>query len=116
MVDRVDMPVDEPGMHRAVDEADRAVVMEQQRIGRIADRGSVAVWMAADREQQLMLRGRDADGRRLLLAPPEELTQSGSQIEQTSVVVVVGFVIVGHGGSLPFTIGKLGVRQYIVTR
>jgi hypothetical protein len=116
MVGRVNMPVDEPGMHSAVGEADRAVVKEQQRISCLADRRSVAVWMASDSEQQLVLRGRDADGRRLLLAPPEKLAQSGSQIEQTSVVVIVGFVIVGHGCSLPVTIGKLACRQYIVTR
>ena len=73
MVDRVGVPVDEAGFDRAVDEPDRAVVTEQQRFGNVADRRSLGIRMAADGEQELVLRGRDTDSFRLLLAPPEKL-------------------------------------------
>ena len=96
MVDRVGVPVDETGLDRAVDEPDHAVVPEQQRIGNVADRRSFAVRMASDREQQLVLRRRDADGRRLLFAPPKKLAQPGSEVEQSPVVIAVRLVILGH--------------------
>ena len=61
LIDGVGAPVDEARIHRAVDEPDRAVVAKQQGVGDIADRRRVAAWTAPDREEQLMLRGRDAD-------------------------------------------------------
>ncbi len=77
MVAGVGVPVDEPGIHRAVDETDGAVVTEQQRGCHIADCRCFVAWMSADREQELVVRGRDADGRCLLFAPMEKLAKSG---------------------------------------
>ncbi len=51
----VGQAVDEAAALGAVDELDHAVVAEQQVIGNVAD-GRVAV-VAADRQQQLVLRG-----------------------------------------------------------
>jgi hypothetical protein len=73
VVDRVGIPIDQTCFDRAVDEPDHAVVTEQQRIGKIPNRGSFGVRMASDSEQQLVLGRRDADGFRLLLAPPKKL-------------------------------------------
>jgi hypothetical protein len=67
--------------------------------------------MASNRKQQLVLRGRDADGLRLLLAPPKKLAQPGSEIEKSSVVIAVRFVTFGHND-----IVLRYVTQYIVVR
>jgi hypothetical protein len=96
VVDRVGIPIDQTRFDRAVDEPDRAVVPEQQRIGKVANRGSFSVRMASNRQQQLVLCRRDADGLRLLLAPPKKLAQPGSEIEESSVVIAVWFVTLGH--------------------
>ena len=111
VVDRVGIPIDQTRFDRAVDEPDRAVVPEQQRIGKVANRGSFSVRMASNRKQQLVLRRRDADGLRLLFAPPKKLAQPGSEIEESSVVVAVWFVTLGHSD-----IVLRYVTQYIVVR
>jgi len=117
VVERVGMSGHEAGVDRAVDEADRAVVTEQQRIGQVPDRRARVVLTASNREQQLVLRRCDADGRRLLLTPAQEFAQSGSKIEQASVVVVVRLTIVGHHNSYDdMSSVNCEPVQYIVTR
>ena len=111
VVDRVGIPIDQTRFDRAVHEPDRAVVPEQQRIGKVANRRSFSVRMASNGKQQLVLRRRDADGLRLLLAPPKKLAQPGSEIEESSVVVAVWFVTLGHSD-----IVLRYVTQYIVVR
>jgi hypothetical protein len=96
VIDRVGIPVDQACFDRAVDEPDCAVVPQQQRIGKVPDRGPFGVRMASNRKQQLVLRRRDSDGLRLLLAPPKKLAQPGSEIEESSVVITVWFVTFGH--------------------
>ena len=63
----------------------------------VADRRPLGVVAATDREQELVLRGRDADRRRLLLAPVQETAQPRAEFEQLTVVGIVGFEV-GHEG------------------
>ena len=86
----VDVPGDEAGFGRTVDEPDRAVVAEHQGGGDVSDRGGGAGRVAADGEQELMLGGGDPARGGLLLAPVEELAESGAQLQQPPVVRVVG--------------------------
>ena len=79
----------EPGGDRAVDELDRAVVAQQQVAGDVADRRTGRVVVAADREQQLVLRGGQTGGDGLPLAPAQEPAQAGPEAEQPRVVVMV---------------------------
>lgn len=97
VIGRVDVAGNESRFGGAVDEPDRAVMTEQQPIGDVTDRRPLAVCVAADDEQELVLRGRDTHPGGLLLAPPEKLPEPGPEIEKASVVVV----------------GKLRVHIYI---
>ena len=72
----------------SVDQADRTVVTEQQRVGHLADRRVVRARVAADGEQELVLRRRHAERRGLLLAPVQETAKLGAEPEQTLVFVV----------------------------
>ena len=53
--------LDEAGGGRAVDQADRAVVAEQQAVGDIADGRPAGIRVAADGQQELVLRRRQPD-------------------------------------------------------
>jgi len=64
--------LDQAGGLGPVDEAHRAVVLEQQRVADVADRRAVGRRVASDREQQLVLGGGDTRGDRLLFAPRQE--------------------------------------------
>jgi hypothetical protein len=78
----------QPCLLRTVDELHRAVMAQQQRVRDVADRGSPIAMVAADGEEQLVLRRRDAGGDSLRLAPVQELAQRGPELEQTLVVAV----------------------------
>ena len=87
LITRVGSPFDESRAHRSVDQPDDAVVPQQEVIRHLTDRrGTTAV--APDREQQLVLGGRDAGVDRLLLAPVQEAPQPVPEGEETGVVGV----------------------------
>ena len=69
---RVASALDEARIFRAVDEPDCAVVLEQEVTGDVADRGTGWIWVAFDREEELVLGGREVLRAGLLLAPAEE--------------------------------------------
>src|SRR5262249_6561140 len=89
----VDVARHETGFDRPVDEADRAVVTEDQRVGDVADRRTVGSVVAPDGEHQLVLGRADADLRRLRLPPVEKAADPGPERKQAPVVTVgkVGF-------------------------
>lgn len=87
-------PFDEAARDRAIDEPDRAVVLQQQRVGDVADGGVLRPGVAADREKQLVLSRCQTDGVGLRLAPVQELPQSGTELQQ---VLVVEFRKCAHG-------------------
>jgi len=97
VIRRVDVAGNETGLGRAIDEPDRAVMTEQERFRDVPDRRTRRFPMAADDEQELVLRGRDTHVRGLLLAPPEEVAEPGAELEKGAVVVL----------------GKLGGHTYI---
>ena len=72
VVGRVGVADDQPGYRGAVDQPDGAVVAQHQVVGDLADGGAGGIGVAADREQQLMLRGREPGRLGLLLAPAQE--------------------------------------------
>jgi len=83
--------VDAPDQARflgTVDELHRAVVAQQQRVGEVTHGRSAITPMAAYREKELVLRGGDARGDGLRLAPVQELAQRGAELQQALVVVV----------------------------
>jgi len=67
--------LEQPGRDGAVDEADGAVMSEEQVIGDVSDGRSGRVVMTSDREQELMLGGGEAGGAGVLLAPAQEAPQ-----------------------------------------
>lgn len=67
--------LEQPGRDGAVDQADGAVVPEEQVIGDVSDGRSGRVVMTSDREQELMLGGGEAGGAGVLLAPAQEAPQ-----------------------------------------
>jgi hypothetical protein len=71
MVDRVDLALDQAGLFGSIDEADRAVMTHQEMFGHVTDAGSTP-GVAANGEEQLMLRGGDTDLGCLLFAPVQE--------------------------------------------
>jgi hypothetical protein len=81
---------DQSGLLGAVDEPHRAVGAQHEVPGDIADRWSVLIAVTADREQELVLGGRQAGGLGVLLAPAQEPAQAGAELEQPSVVIVGG--------------------------
>jgi hypothetical protein len=80
--------LEQPGGHGAVDEADGAVVSEQQVVGDVSDGRSGRVVMTSDGEQELMLGGRESGGVGVLLAPAQKAPQIRAQLQQTAVVLV----------------------------
>lgn len=59
-----------------------AVVPQDEVVGELADRRPGGIWVASDREQQLVLGAREADPLGLLLAPAQKAPQSRAQLEQ----------------------------------
>jgi hypothetical protein len=78
---------DEAGGDAAVDQPNHAVVLEHQMVGNVADGGRPA-GVAADGEQQLMLRRRKADAVGLFGAPIQELPHGVTERQQAGVVAV----------------------------
>ncbi len=76
-------------LDRAIDEPDGTVVSQQERRSHVADGRSAPVIVTADGEQQLMLGGRDPEGLGLLLTPPEEPPELGTELEETPIVGVL---------------------------
>jgi hypothetical protein len=79
---------DEPGRLRSVDELHGAVMTKQQRGRDIPDGRTMGIAAAADRQQELVLRGSQPRTRRLRFAPVEEATQAGPERQQPFVVGV----------------------------
>ena len=93
-------PAHDACLHRPVDQPDRAVVANQQRVGDVADGRAPPVVVAADREQQLVLRRREPLGAGLLLAPTQEAAQPRPHPEQLPVLrvgqVAARLAVLGH--------------------
>ena len=84
----VGAPRDQSCRLGSINELDRAVVAQQKLVRDIPDRGAVGAAVPADREQQLVLGGRQPGVLGLLLAPVQEASQTGAQLEQVGVVRV----------------------------
>ena len=80
-------PTDEPDVLGPVHELHGAVVAQEQRPSKVRDGRSSGVVVAADREEELVLRGGQPGERRLLLAPPQEPPQARPQLEEPSIVL-----------------------------
>lgn len=87
VVGRIHVACDQPRQLGTVDEAHHAVVAQQQVIGDIADGGG-APGMPAYREEQLILRGRDAGGNGLLFAPVHEAPELIAKGQEPLVILV----------------------------
>ena len=74
-------PPDESRLLGPVDEADHAVVPEQQRLGDLPDRGSTPIDVPTDGQQQLVLRRTQTQSRRLLLTPVQEPPEPDPELE-----------------------------------
>ena len=71
-----------------VDQADGAVVAEQEVVGHLADRRPARVGVAPDGQQELVLGRRQPGCLGLLLAPAQEAAQAGPERQQVLVVGV----------------------------
>ena len=76
----------QPGALGTIDELDCAVMLEQQVCGDVPDRRIAAV--PADRQQQLVLGGRQAGGPGLFLRPPHEPAQPVPESQQIGELVL----------------------------
>ena len=72
----------------AVDKTHDAVVAQHKRLGELADRRPVLCAAAAYREQQLMLGRSEVVRLGLLLAPVQEATQAGAQLQELPILLV----------------------------
>jgi hypothetical protein len=79
-------PSDEPGGLGSIDQADCAVVAQQQVFGHVADGRPAPIGMTPNGEQQLVLSRRDAGRLGLLLAPAQEAPEPGAELEQPAVI------------------------------
>jgi hypothetical protein len=61
-----------------VDEADHAVVQQQQIIRHLSDSRTTGIAVPSDGQEKLVLRGREAGGLGLLLTPAFEMAQPRS--------------------------------------
>src|SRR3954454_13853544 len=80
-----------------VDEADGAVVTEEQGLCDVAHRRTTDIVVAAHREEQLMLAGGHPERLGLLLTPTEEAADLGTEDQQPSVVAPSELVGCRHG-------------------
>jgi hypothetical protein len=69
-----------------VDELDGAVVAQQEMLGDVTDRGWLAV--AANCQEQLVLRSCQSDRARLIIAPMQETAETVAEREQAGEVTV----------------------------
>ncbi len=104
MVVGVDVPINQPGLHRAIHEPHCAVVTQQQRLGEIADRRRIATGMTADGEQHLMLGRRDAD-------VPTWRIPGVETLHRVDLTRAVGAGVVGAAIAVGFTYLTLGLRR-----
>lgn len=74
-------PANDAGGFGAVHESDRAVALQQQVLGDLADRRRPRSRMALDRHQKLMLRGRESRLSGLLLAPAQEAPERDAEVQ-----------------------------------
>jgi hypothetical protein len=96
----VDSAPNEPCGFGPIDEPNGAVMSKQQRLGHIADRRAARLPTSTDRQEELMLGRRQPYCNGLFLAPVQEATQTGAELEEALIVAL----------------GKLHVHIYIVTR
>jgi H+/Cl- antiporter ClcA len=80
--------IDVSGVDGPIDQSHRAVVPDQQRLGHIPNCRAHRRAMPPDRQQELMLRRREPLRFGLLLAPPQEPTQRGTEMEEPAVVAI----------------------------
>ncbi len=88
LIRRIGTPLHEPRGLGAIDELDDAVVPQEEQLRELSHRRGLVTGRAPDREQELVLRGREARRRRLLLAPAQEPPQLPAELEQPRVVAV----------------------------
>ena len=76
----------------AIDQSHCAVMAQEESVGNRADRWSERLVEAADRQQQLVLGGREAECGRLVFTPSGETTEGGSEREELSVLGIIEVV------------------------
>ncbi len=76
---------DQPCCFSTVDEANGAVVLEEQVVGNFTNGWPPWIGVPPDGEQQLMLCRGEASGTSLLFAPPLEVAKAGAERKQTGV-------------------------------
>ena len=77
------LPNDQTSHHGAIDQTDDSVVGHQQRVAKVRDGRPLPVWVPANGQQQLMLRCRQTDPDRLILAPFQKAPDPRSKREQS---------------------------------
>jgi hypothetical protein len=87
VVGRIDASLNQSGQLGTVDETHDTVVPQQEVVGELAD-GRCAAGVPADREQQLILRGRDAGVEGLLFAPMQEASELVTERQEALIVRV----------------------------
>lgn len=78
----------EPRRLGTIDQADCAVMSDQERFGYLADGGAGPMFRAANREQQLMLHGAEPGRDSLFFTPAEEPSQPDPELEEPFEVFV----------------------------
>ncbi len=89
MVVGIDPAAHETGLNRTIRETDCAVVAEEQELCDVADCRTSLVFVASDRQEQLVLRSSEPHRLGLFLAPVKEPAKLGAEGEEPLVVVVV---------------------------
>jgi hypothetical protein len=102
--------LDQTGGGSAIDEADDAVMPADQPFGELADRRSATVGMSLDRQQELVLRGRQPGGPGLCLTPLLEPAQCRPEFEQVRIVPI-GQSVVSHAPP-PRCADRNNISQY----
>lgn len=78
-------PFDQTSGLRTVDQFHCAVMLQEQVVGDVTQAGGAS--MATNRQEELMLRGCDADGLGAVLAPPHESAEAVAERQQRREVV-----------------------------
>jgi len=81
-------PAHEPGVGRAIDQPDRAVVAHEESVGDVTDRRPAPIRVAPHRQQQLVLGGRQTLRAGLLFTPSQKATEGGTHLEELAVLRV----------------------------